>query len=242
MKKPIIILGITALIAGHCFGQTNNNTNSKEMEENKDNLHDNLKNYIPVKEFNIEEFNAKRNRNTCRFVDEEGMEVEQTVSTEYPSGKVKKYWEHRKYPNSGYKFYSEYDANGILVETSISFYGMVTGFICFYNTSGNIINKEDWDEPYKFSIDDLINKMKTQYDIDIVDTRICSVISRGVYDKYNNTPLYSVYLYGDPKEHQLICYVIDGNTGKTLYATTRYIRDDRKSIIDEYFNSLKETK
>ena len=37
MKKPVIILGITALIAGGCFGQTSNN-NSNMNQTNKDSV------------------------------------------------------------------------------------------------------------------------------------------------------------------------------------------------------------
>ena len=212
--------------------------NKKEMENNKEDMHDNLKNYIPVKELNIKEFNAKSKRGKRNFVDG-GMEVEQWVDDEFPSGKVIGYIENRKYPNSAYKFYSEYDENGKLVKTSISFYGMITGFVCVYNTVGETIKKEDWDIPYKFSIDDLIDKMRTEYDIDIADTRICNSIDRGVDEEYNNTPLYNMYLFGDPIKYQLICYVIDGNTGETLFITTRHIRENRESINDEYYNSLK---
>jgi uncharacterized protein YxeA len=246
MKKLIITLTALAISAGG-YGQTNNkqvlNTvNMIEKEKTEMKTYNIFKDFEPAKEFNIKEFDAKGDGNDYHFVDSNGMEVKQRLFDEFPSGKVTNYVENRNYPNSAYKFYSEYDANGKLLKTSISFYGMVVGFMCFYNTAGEIIKKEDWDMPYKFSVDNLIDKMKTEYDIDIVDTKICNDILRGVYEKHGNNPLYDVYLYGHPMKYQLICYVIDGNTGETLFTTTRHIRENREPITDEYFNSLKNQK
>jgi len=209
------------------------------MGKNKDNIHNNLKNYIPIKELNIKEFNVKRNGNNYHFVDDNGMEVVQIVNTEFPSGKVTGYIEKRKFPNSAYMLYCEYNVNGALVKTLISFHGMEAGFMCFYDVSGEIIKKEDLDILYKFSIDNLIDKMRMEYDIDIVDTKICINVSRGVYKKYNNNPLYCVYINGDIISGQFICYVIDGDTGETLFTTTRYKGEKKGALTDEYFNSLK---
>ena len=76
--------------------------------------------------------------------------------------------------------------------------------------------------------------MKKEYNIDIVDIRICSQARRGILDNNNNNkPIYSISMYG-ATESQLICYLIDGNDGKTLFTTTRNLRGDRKgSIIDD---------
>ena len=240
MKKPVIILGAMALIA-ICCGQEKQteSDNNMVMKQNNKETHNVFKDYIPVKQLNIKEFNAKRNSSNCYFIDDNGIAVEQTVSTKFPSGEVTDYIENRKFSNSGYEFYSEYDASGKLVKTLVSFYGMETGFMCFYNLLGEIIKKEDLDIHYKFSIDGLIDKMKAEYKVDITDTRICFNVVRGIYEKHNDIPLYSVYLYGVPVRSQLICYVIDGNTEKTLFTTTRYLNEKRESITDEYFNSLK---
>ena len=215
------------------------NENSKEMEKNKDNIHGNLKKYIPIKELNIKEFDAKRKGSHCHFVDVNGMEVVQTVNAEFPSGEVIRYIEKRKFPGSAYMFYSEYNAKGILVKTLIAFHGTEVGFMRFYDTSGEIIKKEDLDISYKFSTDNLIEKMKAEYGIDIVDTKICYNVTRGIYKEHNNNPLYCVYINGDMVSGQFICYVIDGNTGETLFTTIRNRGEKKDSIADEYFNSLK---
>ena len=249
MKKYILCITVLLLLVFNCNLQNAENKkqqslykeiNLKEMEHNTENLHDNLKNYIPIKEFDIKKFNAKcGERSSYHFVDENGMEVEQWVNDEFsPRRRVFGYTEKRRFPNSAYMFYSEYDANGKLIKTHISFHGMVTEFIYFYNTDGEIIKKEDRDMPYKFSIDNLIRKMEKEYNVDIVDTRICNRVLRGVYGEYNNIPLYEVCLFGISRT-QVICYLIDGNTGETLFTTTRNLRELRESIADEYLNSLK---
>lgn len=237
------------LITYSCNSQNSNNKteiiftqkiDSNKMENNKDNLHDNFKNHIPLKRFNIKEFNTKGDGNKYHFIDNNGMEVSQRVDDLFPSGKVIKYIEIRKYPNSAYEIYNEYDANGILKKSLISFHGMEVGFMYFYNADGEIIHKENLDVLYKFSIDDLINKMKVEHNIDIVNTNVCISITRGIYKEYDNNPLYCIEVYEDKAIGKLICYVIDGNTGKTLFTTNRYLFEEKESITDEYFNSLKE--
>lgn len=247
-RAYIVVFTILLLNIASCNSQNVENKkeeistqkiNSTEMNE-KDNIHNNLKNYILQKEINLKEFNTKREGNSYSFIDNDGMEVEQTVNSKFPSGKVTGYFEYRKYPNSAYEIYSEYSADGKLTKSLILFHGMEIGFMYFYNTYGEIISKEDLDVAYKFSVDNLINKMKTQYDIDIVDTQICVSITRGIYKEYNNSPLYCVEAHEDKAINLLIYYVVDGNTGETLFTTNRYLFDEREAVTDEYFNSLKE--
>jgi hypothetical protein len=259
MKKVITILSAATLFS--CSGQTNQNNTMKflfkkksiidaVMQQDEEFLSKNLssnketynvfKDYSPVKQFDVKTFNAKNLYGTYRFTDEDGMEVEQTVDEEFPSGKVKGYYEYRRFPLSAYRFYSEYNANGSLIQTVTVFFGIECGFAISYNTSGKIIKKENLDVPFKFSIENLIAKMKDEYDLDVVDISICADIDRGVYRKYKNKPLYGVYLHGIPPTGQLFCYVIDGDTGETLYSTTRFVFDNKLSLVDEYFHSLKQ--
>jgi hypothetical protein len=95
------------------------------------------------------------------------------------------------------------------------------------------------DTPYPFSIDDLIDKMKEEYSVDIIDSRICHSVSREVYEEYGNLPLYVVYLWGVPVKSRVVGYLIDGNTGETLFTATRNIREQSEPLVVEYFNSLK---
>jgi len=211
--------------------------NTIEMENQKYNLHYNFKDYIPHKNFNTKEFYAKSDGYKYQFIDDDGMKVEQTLNIGFSPEEVVGYFEYRRFPFSAYRFYSEYDANGNLTLTATAFFGITSGFACYYNKSGEVIKKENLDVQFKFSIDDLIAKMKNEYDLDVVDIRICVDIERGVYKNHKNKPLYGVYLPIIPVG-QRFCYVIDGDTGETLYSTTRFIFDNKFSLADEYFNSL----
>ena len=247
-KKTFInIFALLLLITVSCNSQNSKNENKiidiqiiteKEMEQDKRKTHNVFENYNPIKQFNIKGFNAKNKRGEYNFVDD-GMEVLQMKNVEYPSGKVNGYYEYRKYPNSAYEFFSEYDVNGFLLHTIVTFHSIEFGIVKHYDSSGNIVKEENLDIPYKFSIDDLIDKMKAEYDVNITDSRICVSVDRGIEEKYNSNPLYDVYINADPTGRQQICYVIDGLTGETLFTTTRYRGEKRGSLTDEYFNSLK---
>lgn len=245
-KSHISIFALLLLIIVSCNSQNFKNGSTtidiqkiekKEMEKNKKETHNVFENYNPIKLFNIKGFNAKNKNGEYNFV-EGGMEVNQMENVEYPLGKVNGYYEYRKYPNSAYEFFSEYDVNGFLLHTLITFYSIEFGIVKYYDRSGSIVKEENLDIPYKFSIDDLINKMKAEYDVNITDSRICVGVDRGIEEKYNNNPLYCVYINADPTGRQQVCYVIDGFTGETLYTTMRYKGEKRGALTDEYFNSL----
>ena len=246
-KSYLIIFALLLVIITSCGSRNFENKttvnqiiNKKEMEQNKKETYNVFKDYIPAKKINITDFNIRRGkRSDCHFIDDNGMEVYQRANIEYPSGKVEDYWEYRKYPNSAYEFTSNYDAKGLLLKTITTFHDTLFGLIKYYDDSGNVTKEEDLDIPYKFSIDDLITKMKTEYNVNITDSRICQRISRGIEVEYNNSPLYCVYMAADPISGQFLCYVIDGITGETLYTTTRYRGEKRGALTDEYFDSLK---
>ncbi len=238
-KSFISIFALLLFIIISCNSKTNNNKTTdnqilfeKKMKQNKKETHNVFENYSPVRRFDINRFNAESNGGKYNFIDA-GMEVHQMDNAEYPSGKINGYYEYRQYPNSAYEFFSEDDAKGLLIQTLTEFYTFQFGTIKYYNSSGSVVEEENLDVPYKLSVDDLIDKMKTEYDIDITDSRICRRVERGVYEEHNNNPLYGVWL-------QPTCYVIDGITGKTLYTTTRYPFEKRGSLVNEYFKFLKE--
>jgi len=245
-KKKCLNIFIVLLIITSCNTQNSENKTkvsqiiaNKEMEQKKKETYNVFNDYFPAEKFDITEFNVKRKgKDDYYFIDNNDMEVHQFVDEEYPF-KVRGYWEKRKYPNFAYEFVSAYNAKGLLLHTVTIFQSVEFGLVKYYDDSGNVTKEEDLDIPYKFSIDDLITKMKTEYNVDITDSRICRSIGRGIEAEYNNSPLYDVYMVADPISGQFLCYVIDGITGETLYTTTRYRGEKRGALTDEYFNSLK---
>ena len=239
-KIFISIFILLPLISISCNFQNikdNNKVNiNKEMEQTKKETHNVFKDYQPARQLNINKFNANSEKNHYHFIDDNGMEVHQFADAEFPSGKINKYWEKRKYPNSAYEFYSEYDAKGLLMKTLTSFYTAEIGVMCFYDVSGNITQKENLDAPYKFSLDDLIDKMKDEYEIDILTPNLIWDVNRYVVDK-ENMPFYEVKVRDLVRIGIIHVYFIDGNTGETLLITTReteWSGQPSERVLDEY--------
>ena len=241
-KKCIknIVAILLLLIIASCNSQNSKKKiiiNEEEMEQTKKETHNVFKDYQPARQFNINEFNLKsRGENKCRFVDGNGVEVYQFTNPEFPSGKINKYWENRNYPNSGYEFVCSYDANGLLLHSLTTFYNIEFGVIQYYDSSGNVTNKKDLDAPYKFSLDDLIDKMKDEYEIDISNTELTDDVSRGFVDKIN-LPVYEVRLKDLLTPAMVHIYLINGNTGETMLITSRetmWNGQPSERVLDEY--------
>ena len=102
-----------------------------------------------------------------------------------------------------------------------------------YNKMGKLIKETNEDAPYEFSVKDLIQKFKKEYNIDLEDREKSSGKSNSVYDGvrrypteecYHNKPIYEV---GYSLKDGYHSYFIDGTTGETLFTivTTPYDED-----------------
>ncbi len=233
------ILGFLLLITVSCNSQNAKDKmiiNGEEMEQNNKETHDIFKNYIPVKKFNIEKFNIKNKKGEYFFVDN-GMEVRQMENIDYSSEKIDGYYEYRKYPNAAaYEFFSEYDINGLLMLTVTTFYNIEFGTVKHYDKSGNVTKEENLDTSYKFSLDELIRKMKDEYKINILIPSLIFDINRYIVSEMNLT-LYEVKVKGQIVDYKIHVYLIDGNTGETLLITSReteWSGYEQEDVIDEY--------
>lgn len=106
----------------------------------------------------------------------------------------------------------------------ISFYDFPIGKSFSYDSIGNLIKEINWDEHYKFSLKELIDKVKREYFIDLEDKKLGNTVGRFVYEKLNSHPFYEVNLQS--KEHNLkMDYIlIDGIGGEVLYKTFYYLK------------------
>ena len=107
--------------------------------------------------------------------------------------------------------------------------------------STNNSNKEiDYDKPYKFSIEDLIKKMKDDYKVDLLDVKHVISLYRYEEKKELNIPLYEIwYNYDDLNRNNVECYLINGTTGETLFTIKRFLGDKKGSLLQNYLDSLK---
>ncbi|WP_345145152.1 hypothetical protein [Flavobacterium ginsengiterrae] len=140
--------------------------------------------------------------------------------------------------NNLYKQISVYNAKTKIIQgLLVRFKSMAIGKSNIYDDNGIKTNEIDNDGPYKFSIADMIKKFKTEYNLDIENPKVLYSISRYVEKKKLNMPFYEVDIRED---FPYICtsYLINGNTGKTLYSV-RLQQGDLIDPLEEYFKILK---
>ena len=219
-------------------GKEVNNKNIEQMEPNNEEM--------IVKKFDIATFNQKNKYGKYEFTDANGVLVKQRIDDEFPSGKVNGYTERRSYPNSPYEYYNEYDASGNIVKSSTSFYYVNTGIAKQYDLSGNVIKETNFDLGYSFTIEMLIEKMKKEYEIDLLN-KYAKVVWRYVDEKHLHIPIYKVeHSIDTPVAQYKDVYLIDGSTGEMLYKTKRPFKKDPFSASEpieaEYAKSKETTK
>lgn len=157
----------------------------------------------------------------------DGIEVDQ-FTTRYSSGKVDGYYEYRNYPSSPYRYYNEYNTSRNIVQSSTTFYRVRIGMWKYYDSSGNIIREVNQDAEFLFTVTMFIDKMEKEYDIDFLNKSEKSV-SRYPLSKleYLGIPTYKVDCeVVTSVERYRNGYLIDDNTGKTLYTRKRPLEED----------------
>ncbi|WP_303838962.1 hypothetical protein [Apibacter mensalis] len=125
--------------------------------------------------------------------------------------------------NSSYSVERRYDPNGKLFTTVRQFYGLNIGDFVSFDENGNREENINCDYLYSFTVEDLIQKMKSLYGIDLsVRTEGISVKKHGTSPKDDIEPLYTVRypliekdsIYRDGAIVQDRTFYIDGSNGK----------------------------
>lgn len=186
--------------------------------------------------FNINVFNRNKDGDEYHFTDQYNMKVRQIVWYDSDGQKIEGYTDERSLTNSGFLYSANYDSNGYMKTFEVSFYdAILKEYNCDIN--GNLILSEDYDELYKFKIDDLIALFRRELNIDINDSRICRNVERFPDDNILKCPQYLVYINKSPDSWEYTGYIIHGNTGKILFKINRFINDKRGSLIDNYMET-----
>lgn len=172
--------------------------------------------YQTIKRFDLETFWKHQVGETYEFVNRDGMIVEQRHSISEANGET--YIDERRYPNSPYKYSCVYYPDGMIMVSLTQFYSVYIGKDYYYDTTGNLVKEVDNDAPYKFSIDDLILKMKQEYNIDMEHVGKVRSLDRFAAD---NSVFYEVSIKVEGYTVLLNVYLINGTNGKTLYITER---------------------
>ena len=128
------------------------------------------------------------------------------------------------------------------VQTAVgqSFFNIDYGIWHFYSKIGKLEKEVNQDENYKFSIRQLIEKVKKEYHINLELKEERGYVSRfnenGKY--YYHLILFPKDIYDEPTQH----IMIDGQTGKNLFKTDIIHRrgGSRRDPVYEFLESLKE--
>ena len=123
------------------------------------------------------------------------------------------------------KFYMYDKRTKNLLLAGQTFYSMEIGKWNYYDKLGKSIKELDMDESFPFSIENLIKKLKTEYNIDLLDVSKKIIVSRG---EVNNQSYYEILIPIIPAiqgEYEFKKYNIDGKTGETLLDTISIVPD-----------------
>ena len=134
-----------------------------------------------------------------------------------------------------YRYYAKTD---ILMQESKFFYSVLIGKTYTYNEIGKLIKEENWDAPYKVSIEELITICKRTLNLDLMDMSLDLTIRR--YDKEN--PIYIIRI-PDPDTMTGIeakYITISADNGEILLEKEIHSKKEYKESMEEIHNpSLK---
>ncbi|MEP6805974.1 MAG: hypothetical protein ABI892_15710, partial [Flavobacterium sp.] len=97
----------------------------------------------------------------------------------------------------------------------------------------------DYDKPYKFSLKEVIEKVKKEYDSDLEDKTQKCVLERFTSDELNDKYFYGVSVRDKENESKIQYILLDGTTGETLFTTYFILRDNSIPPFAQYIESLK---
>ena len=130
--------------------------------------------------------------------------------------------------------YRYYPKTNILMQETKFFYSVLIGKTYTYNEKGKLIKEENWDAPYKVSVEELIAICKQKLNLDLMDISLDLTIHR--YDKEN--PIYIIRI-PDPDTMTGIeakYITISADNGEILLEKEIYSKEEFKKSIEEIYN------
>ncbi len=233
MKSLFIVATLLCSIMG-CSAQNKNNNSNKQIENKM----------LNKKTFDIEEYKRliKESPDAMHIYrkTKNGAIVE--INDVYSHGEFIGFREDCHYPNSPYNTVFLYYKNGVIKKSWTTFYNNIIGDVSDYDSLGFLTNRKNYDIPYKFDVKSLIDKMKKEYGVDLLDKKRVFTVHRFAPQNMGMS-YYEVVVYGN-HEVEKIFYYVDGNTGETLFQTRRAFGDEgmkgQELPFDEYLRKLSE--
>jgi len=127
-----------------------------------------------------------------------------------------------------YTVYKSYFRNNSLQTIGKEFYQRNIGKWIFYNENGKIVKEIDNDKPYPFSMEQLIEKIKKEYNVNLEQKTPGTWANRSIPEELKK-PVYEVHLAYKDHELKRQYVLIDGTTGKTLFTNDYFMNDDQST-------------
>ena len=127
-----------------------------------------------------------------------------------------------------------YIKTGVLRKGTTLFYGMSIGKTYTYNEKGKLIKEENWDTPYKVSIEELITICKQKLNLDLMDMSLKLTVER-----YNEEKAIYIIRIPDPDTMTGIeakYITISADNGEILLEKEIHSKEEFKKSIEEIYN------
>ena len=129
-----------------------------------------------------------------------------------------------------YRYYAKTD---ILMQESKFFYSVLIGKTYTYNEKGKLIKEENWDAPYKVSVEELIVICKQKLNLDLLDKSLKITIHR-----YNEEKAIYIIRIPFPKTRNTKAkYItISADNGEILLEKEIHSKEEYKESMEEIHN------
>ncbi len=173
-----------------------------------------------MERFNIAEFERNQVNDEYTFITKDGTKV---IQRQFPGRQ--EYLEESFPVNSHYsKIRLYYMPSGNIKTEGTRFYKMSVNTWVYYEPTGVVSRKVDWEMKFKFTINDLIAKVKDAYKIDLLQKESSVYATRSL--ERDPRPFYSIsFPVGNAMPGAMYTVIIDGVTGKELEKRTSTIRN-----------------
>ena len=126
-----------------------------------------------------------------------------------------------------------YIKTGVLRKGTTLFYGMSIGKTYTYNEKGKLIKEENWDAPYKVSVEELITICKQKLNLDLLDKSLKITIHR-----YNEEK--AIYIIRIPfpntRNTKAKYITISADNGEILLEKEIHSKEEYKESMEEIHN------
>lgn len=232
-----IILAMLLFSLSNCDGQNKKNETSKTVNNPLNQIKNNTMEYYNENEYRNWQFDPEYCSPQFPCAEEDKSLMKENERVRIITYEKKTIQTERSSIINPYKTVKVYSfKNKNLLNISEDFYSVPVSYKK-YDEKGNLIEEKDYNKPYKFSIRDLVEKIKKEYHINLEDKREKAFAGRRSKD---GIFYYEVNIdMKVPLITELKYILLDGNTGKTLFTTTYYTKGEGRNPFDEYLETLK---